>query len=85
MILPSDLTTLTAKSDNILIMTKRIAPLCLLKKFLLSPSLYIFCPLADLEILNLGEQWEDCVCEDNSSHLPAQDHSKRLAPIEKIK
>lgn len=33
MMLPSDLTTLTAKSENISIMTKRIEPLCLLKKF----------------------------------------------------
>lgn len=80
--LPSDLTTLTAKSENTSIMTKKIEPLCLLK-FLLSPSLYIFCLLEDLEILNLGAQWEDCVCEDNSSHLPAWYHIKRSAPVNK--
>lgn len=41
------------------------------EKFIVLPSLYIFCQPKDLEILSLYEQWEDSVYEDNSSPLPA--------------
>lgn len=40
MMLPSDLTTLTTKSENTSIMTKRIEPLCLLKKLTLTFTVY---------------------------------------------
>lgn len=56
---------------------------CLLKykELLVLPSLYIFCQPIDLEILDLYEQLEDCVCEDNSYPLPEKSNSTSISLI----